>query len=253
MGESIEMGEADGSGYARQTHPSELDGPLPRSVHLNSNNGWFSLILALLFLGAGGVVCGFRCFDAFRQMQAQATLRRDGREAIGRVNTTHRGRGPTFVSYTFTINGVSYLGDAQMPDYRLVLHQADQITIRYLPTDPNVNHPADWEQSGIMGLGLTMFALVPTVIGGIALGVMFGDWKLARLGTVAEGIVASCAPNRSQFRVEYEFDTESGIHTKGSCDCWDEYEAGDRIWILYLLNRPQRNHSYPLAFFAVSE
>jgi len=245
--------KADGSDYLEPAYPSELTAPVPRKVQLNSNDAWLGLMIGLLLFALGGTVCGVRCFDAFGQMQKRAALRRDGREVVGKVIATHRGRGPTFVRYTFMVNGRYYRGDEQMPGYRLVLNSFDQITVRYLPSDPTVNHPADWEWSEFMGLDLTAFSLVPVVIGSIVLVVFLGDRRLARVGKVAKGEVLRCEPNKTQFRVEYEFTAGNGTQTKGACDCWEEYKVGESIWILYLPNRPQKNHSYPLAFFGVAE
>jgi hypothetical protein len=72
-------------------------------------------------------------------------------------------------------------------------------------------------------------------------------------GKVAAAVVTSCRKDDRWFRVEYEFHTEGGVLMKGHSDFKDEYGAGARIWILYLPQKPQRNHDYPLDFYSVVE
>jgi hypothetical protein len=65
-------------------------------------------------------------------------------------------------------------------------------------------------------------------------------------------MVTSCTPKDRAYRVDYEFRTEGGTLINGHIDSKDSYETGTRIWILYLPQRPQRNHRYPLDFFEVA-
>jgi len=37
----------------------------------------------------------------------------------------------------------------------------------------------------------------------------------------------------------------------GSSGCKDPYETGNRIWILYLPDKPRRNVSYPIPGFSI--
>lgn len=236
-----------------RTCPPELLGPLPRRVQMSSTDASFLLIVALLFLGSGVAVCAYRCAEAIRQSERSAVLRRDGREILGKVTATHGGHGGSTVSYTFTVNGTAYLSKAEMPNYSLILHNSDPIAIRYLPSDPATNHPAMWEWSVQQNLIQYVFAVFFTTIGSIALAALLRDRKLARKGGVAEGVVTGCAPNKRQYRVEYEFRTDDGVRMHGHCDCWEEYRVGASIWIIYLRNRPQRNRSYPLLYFGIVE
>jgi hypothetical protein len=152
----------------------------------------------------------------------------------------------------FAVNGVNYAGKAQMPNYRLILRESNEITIRYLPSDPSLNHPAAWEWSGLSpDLIPEAFALFFVSGGIVALVVLLRDRRLVREGRPAEGVVIDCRPDKAEFRVMYEFRTDGGVLIKGSCNCKEEYEKGDNLWILYLPNRPRRNHSYPMEYFSV--
>src|ERR1700740_196274 len=162
---------------------------------------------------------------------------------------------PLRAAIDFEAAGTSYLGKAEMPNYRLILHEADPIAVRYLPTDPTVNHPADWEWSGleIMDLIPEVFMLFLTSVGIVALVALVRDRRLARRGRPAKGMVIDCIPGKSDFRVEYEFRTDDGVPERGHSSSPDEYGAGARVWILYLPQKPQRNSMYPLRYFEVVE
>lgn len=247
------MDEAEDQGSLRLSCPSELVGPLPRKTKLSSTNGWYGVIVGSVLLGLGSVLCGYLCIDASIQMQHRAVLRRDGRDIVGRVSMTHGGHGDSTVSYTFPLNGVTYFGKAQLPDYYLVLHESDQIAVRYLPSNPDINHPAEWEWSGLTGVVAKVFVLFFMAMGGVAFALLSRERKLAREGKVAEGVVTDCVQEKNQFRVEYEFHTEDGVLIKGNDDFENAYGAGARIWILYLPQKPKRNHSYPLSYYEVVE
>ena len=69
--------------------------------------------------------------------------------------------------------------------------------------------------------------------------------KLARLGFVVEGKVTGCAPNRSRFKVYYEFTTEDNVWMEGSTTMSEECVAGDSIPVMYLRSSPKRNDYFP--------
>ena len=147
-----------------------------------AQNGPALVVVVVLCLGLGGLITGNFCLEIHKQIQQRAILRQEGHDAAGKVTATHAGHGPSTVSYRFQANGTSYLGKAEMPHYRLILHEADPIAVRYLPSDPTVNHPADWEWSGleIMDLIPEVFMLFFTSVGVIALVALFRNRRLGR-------------------------------------------------------------------------
>jgi hypothetical protein len=245
--------DTEGLGTEEQTFPSELRGSLPRKVQLNSANAPAMVVAIALCLGIGGIAFGFDCYSDLQEMSQRTILRQQGHDVVGTVSATHAGHGSPTVSYAFKVNDGSYSGKAELPNYRLIVHESDPIAIRYLPTDPTVNHPADWEWSGliIMDLIPQAFMLLFFMGGIVLLVVLFGDRRLAREGRRAKGVVKDCSPEKSKFRVEYEFHTDDGTTVAGRTSVPDEYGAGARVWILYLPRRPQRNSMYPLRYFEV--
>ena len=235
--------------------PSELRGSLPRRVRLNSTNASPLLVAVLLLMGLGGAALGYDCYFDVKEVGQRTALRQAGRDTVGKVSATHAGHGPATVSYSFKVNDGYYSGRAEMPDYRLVLHESDPIAVRYLPTDPGVNHPADWEWSGleVMDLIPQAFVLFFTLMGIVLLVPLFRDRELAREGRRTEGIVIDCSAVKTEFRVEYKFRTGDGVPMTGRTSAPVEYGSGARIWVLYLPQRPRRNSLYPLRYFEVAD
>ena len=90
-------------------------------------------------------------------------------------------------------------------------------------------------------------------MGALALALLLRDRRLARHGRVVAGIVTNCTRDDRWFRVDYEFRAGDGALATGHNDFKDEYAAGARVWILYLPQKPKRNHSYPLSLYSVLE
>ncbi len=120
----------------------------------NGGNRLALVVVVVLCLGFGGLITGNFWFEIHKQIRQRAILRQEGRDTVGSVTATHAGHGSPTVTYAFRVNGLNYSGKAEILNYRLVLHKSDSIDIRYLPTDPTVNHPADWEWSGLQIMDL---------------------------------------------------------------------------------------------------
>lgn len=139
------------------------------------------VVVIVLCLGLGGLITGRFCFEIHKQIQQRRLLREEGRDTVGSVTATHAGHGSPTVTYAFRINGLNYSGKADILNYRLVFHESDSIAVRYLPIDPTVNHPADWEWSILQGdLIPEVFILMFTSVGAIALVALIRNRKLAR-------------------------------------------------------------------------
>ena len=145
-----------------------------------ARNGVALVVVVVLCLGLGGLLTANFGFEIHRQSQQRRILRVDGRDTVGSVTATHAGHGPPTVSYAFKVNERNYSGKAEILNYRVVLHVSDSIAVRYLPSDPGVNHPADWEWSFEGDLIPEVFILCFTSVGVIALVTLFRKRWLAR-------------------------------------------------------------------------
>lgn len=237
--------------------PDELSGTLPRRVELNlsEGDGRYLLLVGLIFFIGGLIFLGWKGYYDVIQFQQLSLLRGDTRKAVGQVTGYSFGRySPKSVDYSFSVNGVTYSGQAlepANPEPGTSFDKGDNILIRFLTSNPAVNHPDAWEWSPLIGWYFVLGQIFFTSIGGVALAFLLRDRKLARHGRVAQGVVTSCTRDDRWFRVDYEFRTEEGVLMKGHNDFKDEYGAGARVWILYLPKNPQRNHSYPLEYYSV--
>lgn len=249
--------DLEASGRGTLAAPSELVGPLPRTVSLNlDGDARYLLAVVLIFFVGGGIVLGWKGYDDVQQFRQRAVLRSDGREVAGEVtgfSYTHNG--PTKVKYRFIVHEITYSGSAAEPSTwgpGTSLHKSDTILVRFLPSNPAVNHPDAWEWSVYIGLVPVAFQLFFWIIGTLSLVVLYRDRKLAREGKAAAATVTSCTLSDKLFRIEYEFRTEDGASVQGKGDKNEKHELGKQIWILYLPKRPRRNQIYPLPFFDVA-
>jgi hypothetical protein len=239
--------------------PTELSGRTPRKVRLKLDRGDVPLLLLIILLfGVGGCAFfGWICYYDLNQFYQRATLRSEGQEVLGEVTgfTIHR-NAPLGIWYQFVVDGRTYSAEAlqsNTPVPGLKLEKGDSISILYLPSNPNISHPARWEWTVS-----TAWYTILYVVGGIAVGIfcfasLLKDRRLARNASAACGIVTSCARDGKLNCVAYKFTTGDGALAIGSTKGPDEYLVGERIWILYLPDKPQRNSRYPLDFFEVIE
>lgn len=250
--------DTEASSHAIPEFPSELVGPLPRKVEMDfDGDARYALVVVVLFFVPGLIFLGWKGYDYVKQFQQRDQLRGDVREVVGTVTGFSFGRySPISVNYRFTVNGMTYSGEALepgSPGQGASLSKGGDISIRFLPSNPAINHPDAWEWSPAIGWYFVVGEVFFTSIGGLALAFLLRDRRLARYGKASEGVVTGCARNDRWFRVSYEFRTESGVLIKGHDDFKDEYGVGARIWILYLPRKPQRNHRYPLSLYAIVE
>ncbi|WP_263352280.1 DUF3592 domain-containing protein [Acidicapsa acidisoli] len=235
--------------------PSELTQPVPRKVRLNSSpDAKFALTLVVVFFAGGLITIGWLCYNNIIGFQQRAILRSNGRVVIGEVTGFSIVRfAPIGVNYRFSVNGVHYSGKAKVPPDGTSLDKADKIPIRFLPTNPTINHPDTWEWSVAIGGFYTAIEIFFTSLGALVFAFIWRERQLAREGNAAGGVVTSCKLTDRRYEVEYQFCTEDGTTMKGKSDCADEYGAGARIWVLYLPRKPMRNHPYPMDLFEVVE
>lgn len=235
--------------------PSELSGPLPRRVQMAYGDARYLLMVVLLFFVGGLTFFGWLVCADVEQIRGRSLLRRNARETIGQVTGFSFSRySPMSIDYRFTVDGRTYYSEALEPQTHLPgmsFDKGDKILVRFVPSNPAINHPAAWEWSSSIGWWFVAAEVFLTAMGALALLVLLRDRKLARNGRAVSAVVKACRRDDRWFRIEYEFETESGAVMKGHSDLKDECGVGARIWILYLPHRPQRNHSYPLDFYSV--
>ena len=115
---------------------------IPRRVSLYSDDAQKLLLISLMLLGGGAIWFAASFYFALQQAHHHEALRREGREAIGRVTRIDGGH-QLYVRYTFPFDNADVHGDAKL-DYQndpllsdgriSYVRVGDQLPIRFLPS-----------------------------------------------------------------------------------------------------------------------
>lgn len=234
-------------------------GPPPRRVQL-TGNGIASAVVAAAFIGIAVIYAGFVASEAVRQMEIRSALRGGVTQTMGKVETL---RSPfhaikEYVGYTFIADGKTYAGEAIVPPAEIhTVSLNSDLPIRYLPENPAVNHPVDWEWSVIsewdayfipilvVGLGC-MFFITPQLL---------FERRMAVEGVVAIGVVTKCSVSGrggSFINLTYDFRTREGSSVQGRGRFQARRQIGAKIAVLYLPQNPRRNIPYPISTWRIA-
>jgi hypothetical protein len=234
------------------TAPRELTRALPRETQLTAR-GRFMLVMGWMFLVATIPLYVWMHNDVVRTTGRNELLRTQGQEAngeIARLWTEGRGHTP-MVRYAFTANGVLVRGEAAAPSSQWAsLQKAGFLPVRYLPSNPSINHPAAWEASTNIWLPL----IAPAILA-VGAAVMF--WKLRRQnqlaaeGVPAPGVVTRCIRVKNGWMVRYQFRMKDGTLARGRDQIYRRQEPGTPVCVLYRAENPGRNQLYPVCSYRV--
>jgi hypothetical protein len=248
--------DSDLSSIGMTIIPSELSGSLPRQLRLSKNGVKMATAATAMLILAVGFALSF-AIGTLPQLQNETALHRDGIGTVGEITRLWSQGRPIVlkVSYTFVAAGSSYAGEARVPDrFWHSLHDSASLPIRYLPSNPAINHPAAWELSAfsdwdslaapIVGVALALFLLVP----------LRSERRLVAKGLPAVGEITQCTPGkRGGFSVSFDFRAQDGSITKGRGWSESRQQVGERVCVLYFPQNPRRNLSYPSPNYRVAQ
>jgi hypothetical protein len=234
--------------------PRELTSPVPRKLRLSGKGSQTAFRATLMFAIAFALTLWYS-FDAVQQMRHRAVLRQDGSTTTGEITRLwSSGRGAYHkVSYTFTVNGSLFTGEAQVPkDFWDGLQGAGSLPVRYVPTNPVINHPNSWEWSALQKWDAIFAGILSAAFGLFFFLDLYLGWRLCARGLAVSGVVTACSPNRKgRFQVKYEFRTKDGSMMAGSGLSPDAEAIGACITAIYLPQSPRQNALYPFANYRV--
>jgi hypothetical protein len=221
------------------TAPPELTGAVPRETRMSEEGASSATLVTFIMLAAMALAVWISVAQARQKARTEA-LRREGREAAGK--TTDLLHKSNKVIYAFNANGVALTGEADAPrDTWDGLRTGDPLAIRFLPSNPAINHPAGWEASSNWGL---LVAPAWLAVGGILILIdLRGQRRMVAEGVATAGVVTRCSRRRRGWFVDYQFRAADGTVVTGSRDL--RLEAGTTICVLYLPEDPRKNQPYP--------
>jgi hypothetical protein len=238
------------------TPPQELMGALPRQKRL-TKRGVFAFVLALVMM-AGAILA----FVGFRMAQSESNefnrkMRAQGRAATAKILRLWRteGKGATdMVTYAFSAGGARVQGDCEVPlHFWAGLHKGADLPVRYLPSDPAVNHPAAWEEDTVPMFVAVGLPALPAAIGLFLLIMVVRRGQIAAYGLPAPGTVAMCESLKTGWAVKYRFRTKEGAAIGGRDQSDQPYRTGAAVCVLYLPRNPARNSLYPLTWYRLTQ
>ncbi|MGA2848186.1 MAG: DUF3592 domain-containing protein [Terracidiphilus sp.] len=237
--------------------PIELRSQTPRRVRLTST-GWLNIFAAALFF-AVGVAWGVSAVRwVVNDMTAQDALRQAGRDSSAQVIDKWTTRSVPYVSYAFSVDGSFYTGKSRVPrETWNRLRQDDSLPIRYFPANPNINHPAAWEDATISNLWALLFPVGLAIFGAMFVRRIPLQRRIAMEGIAVRGSVSERewkGPSKGQTYVDYTFRNASNDEVEiGSCPYDFPPKGGSNVWVLYLPTNPRRSEIYPFGidFFRI--
>lgn len=222
----------------------------PRAIRL-STRGWGLTKVALFFIVPSLLAALWLTIDIPRQLLRREALRRNGIEASARIEKFGKfGRSSEWwVRYVFVAGGKSIRNEVTAPESFVTrLSRADTLRVRYVPSDPENNHPSEWEWAIFSELGW----LVPLAWGFPGLlfaNELFRNHRLAVKGAIAMGIVRCCSQVKGGYKIAYQFPTANGETVEGRGWSWSMKEIGATTEVIYLVCNPKRNQPYPLEHY----
>ena len=242
--------------------PRELRHSAPRQVRLSHTGVSLAIVAALLVLGtvAAAVTLGRM---SLRETETYQLLESRGKETDARVIRLWRSKGENkrrHVEYRFELDGHTYFKAANVPlAIWKTLEAGGLLPVRYLPSNPDLNHPSAWRQKP---MSIWLAVLLPAGLLTLLICVVIALRRQIELS--AEGRAAPAVVTRLQkvhhshgggvTIIHYEFRLLSGGIAKGKSSSQRKgVTAGTVLSVLYDPNNPRRSALYPLDLVRVNE
>ncbi len=235
------------------TPPRELTRALPRETRL-SGRGMFNVILSVVFMVAALFLGLWLKNQTAQQTSHTQQLRSQGQEARAEISKLWQSKSTHMVGYAFSANGMRIHGQAEVPDKVWpTIQKAGFLPVRYLPSDPSVNHPAAWDQESLPDWFPVMIPVLWAVGSGILLFNLRRQRTVATEGVPAAGVIVKCTRIKGGWAARYQFRTPDGAVAKGRDRVWHRVEPGSTVCVLYLPDNPRRNNLYPVCLYTVNQ
>jgi hypothetical protein len=230
--------------------PSAVAGSGPREVRLTAGGKALTLLSLLMLLGAATMFV-FLSRQGQREAAERAALDVGSVETQATVTRHWRTGGKSDtpkVAYEFEYQGRKYHGSSSAPRAQWRdLTVGSPIGVRFLPTNPELNHPSGWTIHVIAPWMPPLMSSIFAITALLPLWITRRDSRLLRDGRAAPARVTGARRTKGGYAVLYEFRLPDGSVRRGrSGPTRKPPDTGDVITILYDPESPRRNAAYPL-------
>ncbi len=230
--------------------PRELVRALPREVQLSGRGIALATLAVLLIFGA---FAGYLALNAaaIRDAREAAMLRDQGRNTEAIITRLWRDNDKSrqpWVSYRFPHDGRFYDGKAKAPlGIWRGLTDGSTLAVRFVPTRPELNHPAGWEPSGVPPWVAPVVGGLLAILAALLFFVIGRQKRLLSEGRPAPAAVTHYSRGQHGTQVaHYRFAAAKTIY-KGKIGPVRKPPAlGSTLCILYDPEKPRRNAAFPL-------
>ena len=238
------------------TPPDGLGYSSLRPVSLTG--GGIALLVVAAMMSMGAVAAGIGLgTTAKRQAKDHRLLQEQGVNTEAQITRVWRSGDKNqqhLVSYRFTVQEREYVARKGVPP-RIwqTLKAGSSLPVRFLPSDPKVNHPSEWSDT-------PMPSWLPYLLSGALVATAFGctiplriQMRLLTEGRPAPGTVTGHRRTKDGTILRYEFVLLNGATAKGRGQSRRPPAIGAPICVLYDPENPRRNAPYPLTLVKLTK
>ena len=232
------------------TPPDGLGYSSLRPVRLTGGGIALLVVAGAMLLGAVAAGIGLGA-TARRQAKDHRLLQEQGVNTEAQITRVWRSGGKDdqhLVAYRFTVQERAYAARKGVPA-RIwqTLKAGSSLSVRFLPSDPKVNHPTEWNDT-------PMPNWLPYLLSGALAAIAFGctiplriQMRLLTEGRPAPGIVTGLRRTKEGTVIRYEFQLLNGATAKGRGQSRRPPAIGSPVCVLYDPENPRRSAPYPLS------
>ena len=211
------------------------------------------LIAVCILLLAGSAVLGVFLFRTARRQNAERALLLDQgtttTATVTRLWRTGEKSSRYMLSYRFLYAGAVYKHSVSTSFNRWRrLHVGDPIPVSYVPAQPSLNHPAEWQPDALPLWFPYPFTLLMAACALLIVVPIRRQYGLLTNGRPAPGrVTGSKRASHNQSILFYEFRQLNGAIAKGKSSSTRPPATGTPLCILYDPDRPRRSAPYPFS------
>ena len=227
-----------------------------RPIQLTGSGIALLVVAAMMLLGAVAAGIGLGT-TARRQAQDHRLLQEQGVNTDAEITRLWRSTGKDqqhLVSYRFTVQERVYVARKGVPP-RIwqTLKAGSSLPVRFLPSNPKVNHPTGWNDTPMAPwISYLVFGALAAIACLCAIQLR-NQMQLLTEGRPAPGIVTGQRRTKDGIVIRYEFVLLDGTTAKGRGQSRRPPAIGSRICVLYDPENPRRNAPYPLCLVRLTK